>query len=153
MTVSLAFTLQGGNDYSISGSKTVILSNEGGVDNLIEGYIKDLKIRSLGKGSSKATEQPVTYLFDWKQGVQSYTITGHLYDTSGGDTAKTKKNILIAMAQEGQPEKTLITFTWSDGFTGTKNVAISRLSFRQISGTPVYFAYDMELVYGKAGGT
>jgi len=57
------------------------------------------------------------------------------------------------MAQEGQPEKTLITFTWSDGFTGTKNVAISRLSFRQISGTPVYFAYDMELVYGKAGGT
>ena len=151
MTVSLAFTLQGGNNYSLSGSKTITLSAEGGVDNVIEGYVKDLRIRSRGKGISKATEAPDTYIFDFKQGVQTYTITGTLNDTSGGDTAKTKKNTLIAMAEEGMPNSQLIDFTWSDGFTGTKKVAISRLSFRQVSGIgPIVFSYDMELVHGKA---
>jgi len=150
MAVSLAFTFVGGNNQGISaGAKTITLDTEGGVDVVGDGFKKDLKIYSMGKSTSKQNEAPKVYVYDYKRGVTTYIVTGLLQDTSGGDDALTKKRYLKAMAEEGNPNKNTITFTWGDGLNSTVTVWISAIRFRQISGTPVYFYYEIELVEGE----
>jgi len=142
MAISLNKTLVGGNRYSLSGAKNIIFSNEGCNLHIEETGTDEIRIRPYERGKVDWSKSPLTVLYDTKNYMKKFILTGSLVNTSGGETALQKKQYLHAMQQDGG----LATFVNEDE---TFYVMILRVSTIEIAGEAGKYEFIIELIEGS----
>ena len=135
------------NRWALSGSQSV--NFESSCDVRVErNLFKDLKLRQRGVGTKdrQETKESINIINDFKLIVMGFTLTGTMTDIPSGDSAATRANRVMAMAESGVKAGGLAVFTYGGS---SYNVEFKQVKFIEFSGQPTKLDFVIELVVGE----
>lgn len=136
------------NEFLLSGALS--FDFESNCETKVEDNLyKDMKVVTQGAGDEKsqAGSAPITLLGDFKFVVHSWIISGQFKSIPSGDTALTRKQTLIAMAESGIFDISQAVFSYEGK---DYKIEFKQLKFIENPGAPNQYQYAIEIVEGAS---